>query len=63
MAPRKTLYPREQIERVARIYHTTQAAAAALGIAAKSFNRLCRFYGILTPSQRQEEERQKARSR
>ena len=40
---------REQIERVARIYKTNQDASQALGIAMRSFSRLCRKYGIDTP--------------
>jgi len=40
---------REQIERVARIYKTNQDASQALGIAMRSFGRLCRRYGIETP--------------
>ena len=40
---------RERVERVARIYATSQEAGRALGIAAGSFCRLCRQYGIETP--------------
>mgnify|MGYP001559732674 CR=1 FL=1 len=40
---------RERVERVARIYATSQDAGRALGIAAASFCRLCRKYGIETP--------------
>ena len=40
---------REQIERVARIYKTNEDASQALGIAMRSFGRLCRKYGIETP--------------
>ena len=42
-------FDREQIQRVARIYHTNVAAAAALGIAPGSFGRLCRRYEVETP--------------
>ena len=62
MAPRDTLFPRERIERAARLYHTSADAGAALGIAAGSFSRLCRHYGILTPHQRRTDERRKART-
>ena len=48
----QTAFPRERIEYAVRIYHTTGAAAAALGIAPSSFGRLCRRYGIPTPNQR-----------
>ena len=40
---------RERIERVARIYASNQDASQALGIALRSFGRLCRQYGIETP--------------
>ncbi len=40
---------RERIERVARIYSNNQDASRALGIAAGTFGRLCRQYGIETP--------------
>ena len=40
---------REQIERVARIYKTNEDASQALGIAMRSFGRLCRKYGVETP--------------
>ena len=43
---------RERVERVARIYATSQDAGRALGIAAASFCRLCRKYGIETPCTR-----------
>ena len=44
-----TRVPREQIERVARIYHTNQDASRALGIALRSFSRLCKRYEVDTP--------------
>lgn len=44
-----TSVPREQIERVARIYHTNQDASRALGIALRSFSRLCKRYEVETP--------------
>lgn len=40
---------RERIERVARIYASNQDASQALGIAMRSFGRLCREYGVETP--------------
>ena len=40
---------RDQIERVARIYKTNEDASQALGIAMRSFGRLCRKYGVETP--------------
>ena len=53
----RTAYPRERIEYAVRIYHTTDAAAAALGIAPSSLGRLCRRYGIPTPNQRRKARR------
>ena len=52
-----TDYPRERIEKAARVYHATQDAARALGIHAGSFNRLCAQYGIETPNQRKKRKR------
>jgi len=43
---------RERIERVARIYASNQDASRALGIAMRSFSRLCRRYDIETPHAR-----------
>ena len=43
---------RDRIERVARIYANNKDASEALGIAFRSFGRLCREYGIETPSKR-----------
>lgn len=40
---------RDRIARVARIYASNQDASQALGIAMRSFGRLCREYGIETP--------------
>ena len=40
---------RDRIERVARIYASNQDASNALGIAQRSFSRLCRRYGVETP--------------
>lgn len=38
-----------RIARAARIYGSNQDASRALGIAAGTFSRLCRQYGIETP--------------
>jgi len=43
---------RERIERAARLYPSNKEAGQALGIAAGSFGRLCRQYGIETPGAR-----------
>ena len=40
---------REEVERVARIYHQNKDASAALGISLRYFARLCRHYEIETP--------------
>ena len=40
---------RERVERVARLYATSQDASRALGITIRSFDRLCRRYRIETP--------------
>jgi hypothetical protein len=52
---------REQIERAARLYKTNMDASQALGIAMRSFGRLCRRYGIETPWVRKRRRRQAAR--
>ena len=44
-----TAYPRERIERAARIYSSTGAAEAVLGITPSSFGGLCRRYGTPPP--------------
>ena len=44
--------PRTAVERVARIYHSNEDASRALGIAMRTFGRLCREYGIETPYKR-----------
>lgn len=43
---------REAVERVARVYHSSQDAARALGITQRSFNRLCRRFDVETPAAR-----------
>ena len=40
---------KERIERVARIYASNQDASRALGIAMRSFSRLCKRYDVETP--------------
>ena len=45
---------KERIERVARIYASNQDASNALGIAQRSFSRLCRRYGVETPYARRQ---------
>ena len=40
---------RERIDGAARLYSSNQDASRALGIAAGTFGRLCRQYGIETP--------------
>ena len=44
--------PIEQLKRAARLYHANGDAAAALGITARSFARLCRKHDIQTPYRR-----------
>ena len=53
---------RERIERVARIYASNQDASRALGIAMRSFSRLCRRYEVETPHARRRRRRQKCQS-
>ena len=48
----------DRIERAARIYGSNQDASRALGIAAGTFGRLCRQYGIETPYARRHRRRQ-----
>jgi hypothetical protein len=40
---------KDRIERVARIYASNQDASRALGIAMRSFSRLCQRYDVETP--------------
>ena len=44
---RKT--PIDQVERVARVYHSNADASRALGITTQAFSRICRQNGIETP--------------
>ena len=48
---------RERVERAARMYASNSDAGLALGIAAGSFGRLCRHYGIETPRARKQRKR------
>ena len=43
---------RDQVDRVARIYHLNADAGAALGITMRSFSRLCRRFDIETVRRR-----------
>jgi hypothetical protein len=54
-------FPRETIERVARIYKSNQDASSALGITMRSFGRLCRKYGVETPYAKRRRALQEAR--
>ena len=53
-------FTKAEIERAARIYRTNRAAGEALGIAAETFVKLCRQYGIETPHARHRRLRQTA---
>ena len=52
---------RERVEKVARMYASNGLAGAALGIAMRSFSRLCREYGIETPYARKRRKIQQAK--
>jgi len=53
---------KDAVERVARIYKSNKEASQAIGIHPRSFARLCREHGILTPWMRQRQQRRAARS-
>ncbi|MBM3457509.1 MAG: hypothetical protein FJX77_03095 [Armatimonadetes bacterium] len=53
---------RERIEKCARLYPSSKAAAQALGIAPQSFGRLCRRYGVETPRTRRGKKRRRAQA-
>lgn len=55
-----SIIERDRVERVARIYNSTGAAAEALGIAAGTFARVCAHYGIETPTARKLREAREA---
>ena len=54
---------RVRIERAARIYASNEEASRAIGIAAGSFSRLCRLYGIETPYARKRRRWKEAKQR
>ena len=43
---------RAELERAARIYHTSRDAAAALGVSVDYFAKTCKREGVETPSAR-----------
>ena len=53
---------KDAVERVARICKSNKEASQAIGIHPRSFARLCREHGILTPWMRQRQQRRAARS-
>ena len=53
-------FSKERIERAARIYASNQDAGLALGITRGSFCRLCRKYGIETPTERRKGKSEKS---
>ena len=54
---------KDRIERVARIYASNSDASRALGIAMRSFSRICKRFDIETPHARSRRRRQKALGR
>ena len=40
---------KEDLERVARMYKSNKESSQAIGLHPRSFSRLCREHGILTP--------------
>tara|TARA_Y100000310_G_scaffold253561_1_gene260425 strand:- start:104 stop:283 length:180 start_codon:yes stop_codon:yes gene_type:complete len=52
MLARETQFPRESVERAARMHRTNSQAGAALGIVGATFIRLCRYYDIKPPHER-----------
>ena len=55
-------YTKEQVERVARMYHSVNDASRAMGITPRSFSRLCSKYDIDTPWKRKRRRREEARA-
>ena len=53
---------RDALVRAARVYKSNKDASQAIGIHPRSFARLCREHGILTPWKRHRQQRQAARS-
>ena len=56
----KSSINRARVHNVSRIYNTGKAAAAAIGISPVHYHRLCREYGIETPAQRRQREKEVA---
>ncbi len=54
-------FTKEQVERVARMYHRVDDASRAMGITPRSFSRLCRKYEIDTPWKRRQRVRPNAK--
>jgi len=52
-----------RIERAARIYNSSTAAARAIGISPSAFSRLCRKHGVETPPERRHRRYREARAR
>lgn len=52
---------KDALERVARMYKSNKEASQAIGLHPRSFARLCRQHGILTPYVRQQHQRQVAK--
>lgn len=52
---------KQALERVARIYKSNKEASQAIGLHPRSFSRLCRQHGILTPYVRQRNQRKVTR--
>ncbi|MBT3342051.1 MAG: hypothetical protein HN712_06480 [Gemmatimonadetes bacterium] len=53
---------KEDLERVARIYNSNKDASQAMGLHPRSFARLCREHGILTPYVRRRRAAEECRS-
>ena len=56
-------FDQERVERVARIYKTNQDAADALGIAMRSFSRICRRFGVETPYLRKQRNKKEGKEK
>jgi hypothetical protein len=55
-------FTKEQVERVARMYHSVNDASRAMGITPRSFSRLCRKYEIDTPWKRKQRRKAEAKT-
>lgn len=53
-------FTKEQVERVARMYHRVDDASRAMGITPRSFSRLCRKFEVDTPWKRKRRGREQA---